>query len=35
LIFVEASEDIDSERRPVEARRVVDLLESGELLKIM
>ncbi len=35
LIFIDASEDIDSDQRPVEARRVADLLESGELLKIM
>ena len=35
LTFVEASEDIDSDQEPVEARRIADLLESGELLKVM
>lgn len=35
LTFIEASEDIDTDQRPVEARRIADLLESGELLKIM
>lgn len=35
LTFIDASEDIDTDLRPVEARRIADLLESGELLKIM